>query len=167
MIWLLPVEQMPALYTQLRSLTEALPDDQIGLALRRLPTALVLLPQQYHAAEFALLEPLVSRIRPEHCEAVTLGLLESTVGLDDATLYKWVWRKAFQLLDGCDDTCLSNVVDELVHQQLVPLLSVQQWEDAKREILAFIERNPLSDAARTQLLDFVSTTVPEDELAYD
>ncbi|MCG1019307.1 MULTISPECIES: hypothetical protein [Burkholderiaceae] len=162
MIWLLPAEQMPAHYAQLRSLTEALPDDQIGLVLRRLPTALVLLPQQHHAAEFTLLEPLISRVRPEHREAVTLGLLESTVGLDDATLSRWAWRKAFQLLDSCDDTCLSTVVDELAHQQLVPLLPMQQWEDAKHEILAFIERHPLSDAARAKLLDFVNTTVPED-----
>ncbi|WP_338925772.1 F-box domain-containing protein [Mycetohabitans endofungorum] len=163
MIWLLPAQQMPAHYVQLRSLTEALPDDQLGPVLRRLPTALVLLPQQYHAAEFALLEPLVSRVRPDHREAVAVGLLESTIGLIDATLSRRVWHNALQLLDGCDDTCLFNVVDELAYQQLVPLLSMQQWEDAKSELLAFIERNPLSDAARTKLLDFVSMTGPEDE----
>ncbi|MCG1043242.1 F-box domain-containing protein [Mycetohabitans sp. B8] len=163
MIWLLPAQHMPAHYMQLRSLAEALPDDQLGPVLRRLPTALVLLPQQYHAAEFALLEPLARRVRPDQYEAAVVGLLESTVGLDDTTLSRSVWRNALQLLDGCDDACLFNVVDELVYQQLVPLLSIQQWEGAKSELLAFIERNPLSDAARTKLLDFISMTGPKDE----
>ncbi|WP_338862274.1 F-box protein [Mycetohabitans rhizoxinica] len=154
-IWLLPEPQMSAHYADLRRLTQALPDLQLGHAMRHLPAALAMLPPQHHTAEFALLESMVNRIPAQHREAVALGLLEGSIGLGEA-LSKRGWQLALRLLDNGDSMQLFAVLDDLAERELLPLLSGQQWADAVDEILQFCERNRLGETDRTMLLDFIA-----------
>lgn len=153
-IWLLPDAQVPAHYANLRRLTQWLPDHQLGGALRYLPVALETLPSEQHADEIALLEPIIQRVLPEQRTVVALGLLEGATGLNES-LSRRVWQRALRLLDGGNEGDVLSVLSEINERHLIPLLSEQQWEDARAEIMAYVERNLLSEATRARLFDYI------------
>lgn len=153
MIWVLPAEHRVMHYADLRQLTLLLPDHQLGEALRYLPTALAVLPIEQHEHELLLLEPAIRRALPEHRIWVALGLLESTTKLNEA-LSSQLWQRALRLLDGGDETDVLLVLEEM-DDRFIPFLPAQQWENAKNEIRAFVERNPLSEDARAELLEYL------------
>jgi hypothetical protein len=152
-IWLVPGEQRPGYYANLWRWTLSLPDHQLGRVLRYLPHALALLPPAHHAYELSQLEPLLQRMLPAQRTQVALGLL-SMVPFNTA-LSTQIWQRALRLLDGAYEVEVLHVLDE-AGARVAPHLSEQQWEEAKAEILVFIERNRLSEWARIQLLDLIS-----------
>jgi hypothetical protein len=153
MIWALPAEHRAVHYADLRHLTLSLPDHQLGEALHYLPSALAVLPTEQQAHELSLLEPAIQRALPEHRIWVALGLLESTTKLNEA-LSSQLWRRGLRLLDGGDETDVLLVLEEM-DDRFIPFLPAQQWENAKNEILAFVERNSLSEDARAELLEYL------------
>ncbi|WP_337689453.1 hypothetical protein [Mycetohabitans sp. B46] len=153
MIWALPAEHRAVHYADLRHLTLSLPDHQLGEALHYLPSALAVLPIEQHAHELLLLEPAIQRALPEHRIWVALGLLASTTKLNDA-LSSQLWQRGLRLLDGGDEADVLLVLEEM-DDRFIPFLPAQQWESAKNAILAFVERNPLSEDARAELLDYL------------
>lgn len=153
MIWALPAEHRAVHYADLRHLTLSLPDHQLGEALHYLPSALAVLPTEQQAHELSLLEPAIQRALPEHRIWVALGLLESTTKLNEA-LSSQLWQRGLRLLDGGDETDVLLVLEEM-DDRFIPFLPAQQWENAKNEILAFVERNPLSEDARAELLEYL------------
>ncbi|PPB84211.1 hypothetical protein B0O95_104163 [Mycetohabitans endofungorum] len=152
-IWALPVEHRAVHYAELRHLTLSLPDHQLGDALRYLPSALAVLPIEQQAHELSLLEPAIERALSEQRILVALGLLEGTVKLNEA-LSSQLWQRGLRLLDGGDETDVLLVLEE-IDDRFTPFLPVQQWENAKNAILAFVERNPLSEGARAELLEYL------------
>lgn len=152
-IWALPVEHRAVHYADLRHLTLSLPDHQLGDALHYLPSVLGVLPIEQQAHELSLLEPAIQRALPEHRIWVALGLLEGAVKLSEA-LSSQLWRRALRLLDGGDEADVLLVLEE-IDDRFIPFLPAQQWENAKNEIRAFVERNPLSEDARAELLGYL------------
>lgn len=111
------------------------------------------MPIEQHAHELLLLEPAIQRALPEHRIWVALGLLASTTKLNDA-LSSQLWQRGLRLLDGGDEADVLLVLEEM-DDRFIPFLPAQQWESAKNAILAFVERNPLSEDARAELLDYL------------
>nr|QGY72924.1 hypothetical protein [Mycetohabitans sp.] len=59
----------------------------------------------------------------------------------DEALSQQVWQRALRALDNCDTGDVFNVFSEFQHGTAILLFSDQQWENAKIEIRAFVERN--------------------------
>lgn len=147
-IWLLTEEQKSLYYANLRHWTLSLPDHQLGEALRYLSSAVANLPSAQQAHELSRLEPIIERVLPEQRAWVAIGLIRSTLGLDEG-LAKQVGQRALSLLDSSNEAIQrmpseqrallihklifsTTGLDEAPSQQV--WLSQQVWQRALRAL---------------------------------
>ncbi|MCG1055636.1 hypothetical protein KQH49_12150 [Mycetohabitans sp. B5] len=143
-------EELPAImrvarYAEMRQLALSLPDEQLGVALRKFPFGLVHLPSEHHAHEFQLLEPALLRVLLEQRVQVARSLLEWALLLGDK-FSKQVWQHALQLLDGRDATELLEALSKVRVSLRTP-----EWQDAVKEVTAFMDRNRFTEQTRTTI----------------
>lgn len=154
--WVMPREELPAHYAELRRLIQSLPDHQLGSALRYLPIALRGLPDDQLAHELSLLEPLIQRVPLAQHTLVAAGLLQATRGMDDA-ISAQVWQRALRLLDVVNEADVLNVLLGLEKTDYLPTVrqALQLRDYARTEIIALTERNHFSQQTRSKVLDFI------------
>jgi hypothetical protein len=153
--WVLPETELPVRYAQMRDLALSLPDEQWGIALRRLPAAGIrALPLDQHAQELALFERHLARVPAAQLEGAAFGLLSSARYLDEA-LSQRVWPQALNLLNGRGEAALLGLLAELQKKSMILFSSDRKLRLAKAEVIRFMEANRFSEAARARILDSV------------
>ncbi|MEJ2767703.1 hypothetical protein [Mycetohabitans sp. B46] len=145
-IWLLSEEQKSLYYANLRHWTLSLPDHQLGEALRYLSSTVANLPSAQQAHELWRLEPIIERVLPEQRALVAIGLIKSTLGLDEEGLVKQVGQRALSLLDSSNEAIQrmpseqrASVVYKLILStirldEVDKALSKQVWQRALRAL---------------------------------
>ncbi|MCG1041942.1 F-box protein [Mycetohabitans sp. B8] len=83
---------------------------------------------------------VIQRMPPEQRVSMGFELIQSTKRLDEA-LSRQVWRSTLRAFDNYDVKDVYDVFWELQYWDSLSGMPDQQWEDAKTEISAFIERN--------------------------
>jgi hypothetical protein len=144
-IWLLSEEQKSLYYANLRHWTLSLPDHQLGEALRYLSSSIADLPSAQQAHELSRLEPIIERVLPEQRALVSIGLIRSTLGLDEG-LAKQAGLRALSLLDSSNEAIQrmpseqrALLVQELIFStvrlnEVDEALSQQVWQRALRAL---------------------------------
>ncbi|MEJ2769251.1 F-box domain-containing protein [Mycetohabitans sp. B46] len=155
-MWAIPEAQRPEYFTNIRLMTLSLPNHQLGSALRYLPYALMLLPSDLHAYEFSLLETAIQRVEPSQRAAVAFGLLWGTLRLENTLLFKQVWQRALRLLDGGDEMDVVDVLEAMKKYSFTWESSPVKKKNIEIEIMAFVERNDLTQQTRAFLLDYTA-----------
>ncbi|MCG1018044.1 hypothetical protein [Mycetohabitans sp. B4] len=147
----LPEAERAVRYAEMRQLALSLSDEQLGMALRRLPLSLIGLPPEQHAHELQLLEPALLRVLPAQRVQAALGLLECSPYLNDV-LSKQVWQRALQLLDGSSEAELLELFsDSRLMSAIEYSMHGGKRSDAVNEILAFVERNHVTEPTRAMI----------------
>ncbi|MCG1041939.1 hypothetical protein KQH60_04870 [Mycetohabitans sp. B8] len=148
----LPEAERAVRYAEMRQLALSLSDEQLGMALHRLPLGLTGLPPEQHAHELQLLEPALLRVLPAQRVQAALGLLRCSFQLNDV-LSKQVWQRALQLLDGSSEAELLELFSD---SRLVSAIESSTMDGGKRrdainEILVFMERNHVTEPTRAMM----------------
>lgn len=146
----LPSAQQAHELSQLEPIIErVLPEQRAVVAIGLIRSTLGLdtgLAKQVGQRALSLLDSsneAIQRMPSEQRASLVHKLLLSTIRLDevDEALSQQVWQRALRALDNCDTGDVFNVFSEFQHGTAILLLSDQQWENAKIEIRAFVERN--------------------------
>ncbi|MCG1054212.1 hypothetical protein KQH49_04240 [Mycetohabitans sp. B5] len=147
----LPEAERAVRYAEMRQLALSLSDEQLGMALHRLPVGLTGLPPEQHAHELQLLEPALLRVLPAQRVQAALGLLRCSPQLNDV-LSRQVWQRALQLLDGSSE---AELLELFSGSRLVSAIEFSMHggkrHDAVNEILAFVDRNRVTESTRAMM----------------
>ncbi|WP_338860080.1 hypothetical protein [Mycetohabitans rhizoxinica] len=151
-VWRLTEAEQPARYAQMRDWALSLPDDQWGIALRRLPAGLDGLSPKQQAQELALLERYLARVPAAQRPQAAVGIIFCLHFMNDS-LSKRVWQQGLNLLNGVDETTLWKVLSELRNEHVLCNLNNRQWKVAKSEIMRFIKANQFSKPTQARIQD--------------
>ncbi|WP_338862591.1 hypothetical protein IHE31_04990 [Mycetohabitans rhizoxinica] len=148
----LPEAERAVRYAEMRQLALSLSDEQLGMALHRLPLGITGLPPEQHAHELQLLEPALLRVPPAQRVQAALGLLRCSPQLNEV-LSKQVWQRALQLLDGSGEAELLELFsDSRLMFAIAFSMHGGKRHDAVNEILVFMERNRVTEPTRAMML---------------
>ncbi|KAG0164451.1 hypothetical protein DFQ28_009351 [Apophysomyces sp. BC1034] len=150
----LPETEQPIRYAEMRNLAMSLPDEQWGIALYRLPAGFAVLPSDRYAEEFQLLESGLERVPLAQRVQAASGLLDHVHHMDDM-LAERVWQRALGLLDRTEEAKLFEFLNEIKAMGVTSALSGGKRKIAINSIMAFIERNQLSEQARARVIEIV------------
>ncbi|WP_338862050.1 hypothetical protein IHE31_10405 [Mycetohabitans rhizoxinica] len=149
----LPEAERVVRYAEIRQLALSLSDEQLGIALHRLPLGLTGLPpygEQAHGLQ--LLEPALLRAPPAQRVQIALGLLRCSLELYDVLLSKQIWQRALQLLDGSSEADLLELFSKLGRTPAIDrLMPGIKQRDAVNEILVFVDRNRVTESTRAMM----------------
>ena len=154
-VWRLPRAEQPARYAQMRDWALSLPDDQWGVALRRLPAGLDGLSPKQQAQELALLERYLGRVPTAQRTQATVGIISCLHFMNDS-LSKRVWQQGLSLLNGVDEATLWEVLSELRNEHLLCSLNNRQWKVAMGEITRFMKANQFPKSVQARIQDNAS-----------
>ncbi len=133
----------------------SLPDDQWGVALRRLPAGLDGLSPKQQAQELALLERYLGRVPTAQRTQATVGIISCLHFMNDS-LSKRVWQQGLSLLNGVDEATLWEVLSELRNEHLLCSLNNRQWKVAMGEITRFMKANQFPKSVQARIQDNAS-----------